>query len=61
VQAGDPRRAQLLAHAQSWASQAMARRLASFYERVRAATKAGVAVPRDERGPGATLEPERGG
>jgi glycosyltransferase involved in cell wall biosynthesis len=30
----DPRRAQLLAHAESWASQAMARRLISFYERV---------------------------
>jgi glycosyltransferase involved in cell wall biosynthesis len=32
-----PRRAQLLAHAESWASQAMARKLVSFYERVKAA------------------------
>ena len=30
-----PRRAQLRAHAESWASLAMARRLVSFYERVR--------------------------
>lgn len=36
MSAGDPRRAQLLAHAQSWASQAMARRLLSFYEKVKA-------------------------
>jgi 1,2-diacylglycerol 3-alpha-glucosyltransferase len=35
VKAGDPRRAQLRAHAESWASQAMARRLVAFYERVR--------------------------
>jgi glycosyltransferase involved in cell wall biosynthesis len=46
VPAGDPRRARLLAHAESWASQAMARKLAGFYERVRVAVKAGVAVPR---------------
>ncbi len=32
----DARRAQLRAHAESWASQAMARRVMSFYERVRA-------------------------
>ncbi len=32
----DPRRAQLRAHAESWASQAMARRLLGFYERVHA-------------------------
>ena len=31
-----PRRAQLRAHAESWASQAMARRLVAFYEKVRA-------------------------
>ncbi len=31
----DPRRGQLLAHAQSWASQAMARRLMAFYEKKR--------------------------
>jgi 1,2-diacylglycerol 3-alpha-glucosyltransferase len=36
VKAGDARRTQLRAHAESWASQAMARRLVSFYERVRA-------------------------
>ncbi len=35
--AADPRRAQLRAHAQSWASQAMARRLLTFYEKVHAA------------------------
>jgi 1,2-diacylglycerol 3-alpha-glucosyltransferase len=34
--ATDPRRSQLLAHAESWASQAMARRLVSFYVRVQA-------------------------
>jgi hypothetical protein len=33
----DARRAQLRAHAESWASQAMARRLVSFYEKVHAA------------------------
>lgn len=37
LKAGDPRRAQLRAHAESWASQAMARRLVGFYENVRAA------------------------
>jgi glycosyltransferase involved in cell wall biosynthesis len=37
LKAGDPRRAQLRAHAESWASQAMARRLIGFYENVRAA------------------------
>jgi 1,2-diacylglycerol 3-alpha-glucosyltransferase len=31
-----PQRAQLLAHAQSWASQAMAKKLVMFYERVKA-------------------------
>ena len=35
----DPRRAELLAHASSWASQAMARRLIAFYEKVRAKSK----------------------
>lgn len=34
VKAEDPRRAQLLAHAESWASQAMARRLMEFYGKV---------------------------
>ena len=33
---GDARRGQLRAHAESWASQAMAQRLAAFYERVHA-------------------------
>jgi glycosyltransferase involved in cell wall biosynthesis len=37
LKAGDLRRAQLRAHAESWASQAMARRLVGFYENVRAA------------------------
>ena len=37
--ADDPRRAQLRAHAETWASQAMARRLIAFYERVRAGVK----------------------
>lgn len=36
VGADSPRRGQLRAHAESWASQAMARRLISFYEGVRA-------------------------
>ena len=39
LKAGDPRRAQLRAHAESWASHAMARRLISFYEKVVAGTK----------------------
>jgi glycosyltransferase involved in cell wall biosynthesis len=39
LKAGDPRRAQLRAHAESWASNAMARRLISFYEKVVAGTK----------------------
>jgi 1,2-diacylglycerol 3-alpha-glucosyltransferase len=34
VKAGDARRTQLRAHAESWASQAMARRLVGFYEKV---------------------------
>jgi len=42
VKAGDPRRAQLLAHAETWASQAMARKLVAFYEKVRSAAKLGV-------------------
>ena len=48
-----PRRAQLRAHAESWASQAMARRLISFYERVRAehASTALVQLHKIERGP----------
>jgi len=44
----DPRRARLLAHARTWASQAMARRLIAFYERVRAASQHAV---QKERGP----------
>jgi 1,2-diacylglycerol 3-alpha-glucosyltransferase len=35
VKAGDARRTRLQAHAQSWASQSMARRLIGFYEKVR--------------------------
>src|SRR3982751_3666902 len=42
VKAGDPRRAQLRAHAESWASQAMARKLVTFYERVRGAAHSGL-------------------
>jgi len=60
VKSGDPRRAQLHAHAESWASQAMARRLVAFYERVRAAANAGVPLANHGRGPDATLEPGRG-
>ena len=54
----DARRAQLLAHAESWASLAMARRLRSFYERV----KGGVgALQKQKRGPDRTpFEVERG-
>lgn len=37
VKAGDPRRARLKTHAESWASQAMARKLVAFYERILAA------------------------
>jgi glycosyltransferase involved in cell wall biosynthesis len=47
-QADSPRRAQLRAHAESWASLAMARRLLSFYGKVRAqhsAASAAVAEP----------------
>ena len=36
LSADDPRRRQLRVHAQSWASQAMARKLIGFYERVHA-------------------------
>jgi glycosyltransferase involved in cell wall biosynthesis len=39
VKSGDARRAQLRAHAESWASQAMTRRLIAFYERILAAAK----------------------
>jgi len=44
---GSPRRAQLRAHAESWASLAMARRLADFYSRVvaNAAQPAGITNP----------------
>lgn len=37
----DPRRRQLQAHAESWASQAMARRLIAFYEKICASAPAG--------------------
>ncbi len=40
----DVRRAQLLVHAESWASQAMARRLISFYEKVKAGYAPAVAA-----------------
>jgi 1,2-diacylglycerol 3-alpha-glucosyltransferase len=58
VKAGDPRRAQLRAHAESWASPAMARKLVAFYERVSAAVKAG-RTGEEGRGPGETIEPSR--
>jgi len=45
----DPRRAELLAHARTWASQSMARRLISFYERV--CTDSRQAAPKEKRGP----------
>jgi 1,2-diacylglycerol 3-alpha-glucosyltransferase len=49
-----PRRAQLRAHAESWASQAMARRLVAFYQKV------GVAAAENKRGPiGTPLRAER--
>jgi glycosyltransferase involved in cell wall biosynthesis len=41
----DPRRDQLRAHAESWASQAMARRLVAFYEKVLAAAPIPVTAP----------------
>jgi 1,2-diacylglycerol 3-alpha-glucosyltransferase len=53
VKAGDPRRAGLRAHAQSWASLAMARKLVTFYERVCAAARAGVSISE----PGRKLAP----
>jgi hypothetical protein len=46
--ADDPRRGQLRAHAESWASQAMARRLIAFYEKVRAGAPQ---AAKNERGP----------
>jgi 1,2-diacylglycerol 3-alpha-glucosyltransferase len=54
----DTRRGQLRAHAQSWASQAMARRLIGFYERVREA--ASLSLHNHGRGPvGTPLGVER--
>jgi glycosyltransferase involved in cell wall biosynthesis len=50
----DPRRAQLRAHAETWASQAMARRLIAFYERVHAAAKAGLDLSTHGRGAAGT-------
>ena len=44
VGAEDPRRATLRAHAESWASQAMARKLIGFYEKVRKQHPASVAA-----------------
>src|SRR5215831_12670239 len=41
----DPRRRQLHAQAESWASQAMARRLIAFYEKVRAGTVQTLRIP----------------
>jgi hypothetical protein len=58
----DPRRGQLRAHAESWASQAMARRLIAFYEKVKgsAALPAQESNPDNKRGPiGTPLRAER--
>jgi glycosyltransferase involved in cell wall biosynthesis len=50
--ADDPRRAHLRAHAESWASQAMARRLISFYEKICAsAARHSLSSQNDGRGP----------
>ena len=57
VKAGDPRRAQLHTHAESWASHAMARKLLAFYEKVRGAAQQGVV--RSHSPPAAELAPER--
>jgi glycosyltransferase involved in cell wall biosynthesis len=53
LKADDPRRAQLRAHAESWASQAMARRLISFYEKICAGTarQATLSLSNEGRGP----------
>src|SRR5688572_4560597 len=54
---GDAKRGQLRAHAQSWASQAMARRLIGFYEKVRASAPH---AAQNKRGPiGTPLSVER--
>jgi len=54
----DPRRGQLHAHAESWASHAMARRLLSFYEKVKGGAPA---LQKQKRGPiGTPLEVKRG-
>jgi len=45
VKAGDARRTRLRAHAESWASQSMARRLIGFYERVRQTAVPAPALP----------------
>jgi glycosyltransferase involved in cell wall biosynthesis len=39
LEPGDPRRAQLRAHAESWASQAMTQRLITFYEKILAGAR----------------------
>jgi glycosyltransferase involved in cell wall biosynthesis len=59
LRASDPRRLQLRAHAESWASPAMARRLISFYERIVAGSRLPESSP--ERRPLRTpLGAERG-
>jgi 1,2-diacylglycerol 3-alpha-glucosyltransferase len=56
--ADDPRRRQLRAHAETWASQAMARRLMAFYEKV--AEGPALSVRENKRGPmGTPLSVER--
>jgi len=53
--AEDARRRELLAHAQAWASEAMARRLIAFYERVRAKSQRAL----QEKGRGPSGAPSR--
>jgi 1,2-diacylglycerol 3-alpha-glucosyltransferase len=59
LKAADPRRAQLRAHAESWASHAMARRLIAFYERIVAGSKLPLGSP-ERRPVGTPLGAERG-
>jgi glycosyltransferase involved in cell wall biosynthesis len=58
LEPNSPRRAQLRAHARSWASLAMARRLMAFYERVLAANSVTTAtVPKKFTGFGKATIP----
>ncbi len=58
LKSADPRRAQLRAHAESWASQAMTRRLISFYEKILAGAKQpSVTIGRGPLGTPSRVEP----